>query len=193
MRWYTSDHHFGHRNIIGFASRPWDDVDSMGDGMLARHNAVVAPDDDVFIVGDLVWQPRWLHTVARMHGNKFLVPGNHDRCHKMHGSWAKHVKEYENAGLTITDPIITHEINGQRVKICHFPYYDIESAAWDNERGRGDRFSGLRPDDEGDFLIHGHVHTLWQTRPRMVNVGVDVWKWAPVSETTIIEIMERGT
>lgn len=33
--------------------------------------------------------------------------------------------------------------------------------------------------------IVGHIHSLWKVQPNMVNVGVDVWNFLPVSHTQI--------
>ena len=43
-RWYTSDHHFGHRNIIGYCDRPFADTDEMNAAMVARWNDGVGED-----------------------------------------------------------------------------------------------------------------------------------------------------
>ena len=82
-RWYTSDHHFGHRNIIGYCDRPFADVEEMNIAMVERWNDLVGDDDEVWVIGDVALGD--LHAnlaehVARLRGRKILVPGNHDRC-----------------------------------------------------------------------------------------------------------------
>lgn len=37
-----------------------------------------------------------------------------------------------------------------------------------------------------DLVFHGHVHKAWKFRRGMVNVGVDVWDYYPVSIKTAI-------
>ena len=37
-----------------------------------------------------------------------------------------------------------------------------------------------------DLIFHGHVHKLWKYKKKMINVGVDVWDYYPVSIKTII-------
>ena len=35
-RWYTSDHHFGHENVIRYCDRPFSDAYTMDKAMVAR-------------------------------------------------------------------------------------------------------------------------------------------------------------
>ena len=64
----------------------------------------------------------------------------------------------------------------------HFPY---EGDSHDE-----DRFTRWRPVDDGAWLLHGHVHTSWQVNGRQINVGVDVWDYAPVSEAALAALIE---
>src|SRR5690606_36562794 len=50
--WFTSDHHFGHANIIKFCNRPYADADEMDRALVEKWNDVVGPDDMVFHLGD---------------------------------------------------------------------------------------------------------------------------------------------
>ena len=34
MLYFTSDHHFGHANIIGYCNRPFGDVEAMNRGLV---------------------------------------------------------------------------------------------------------------------------------------------------------------
>lgn len=194
-RLFTSDHHFGHENIISFCDRPFADVDEMNMRMIDAWNDSVSDDDEVWIVGDLAMGQinKTVPLAAALRGHKILVPGNHDRVHPMHKvpdpyrlpKWATFVDLYESAGMTIVDPLQTIEIGGETVKVCHFPYFG-------DSRPGNDRFSGNRPDDEGGWLICGHVHDAWTVKNKMVNVGVDVWDFRPVPEDWIAEIMREN-
>lgn len=42
-----------------------------------------------------------------------------------------------------------------------------------------------------DIVFHGHVHTAWKFRTRMVNVGVDQWNYFPVSIKTALNMYDR--
>ncbi|WP_419845594.1 metallophosphoesterase [Candidatus Poriferisocius sp.] len=188
-RWYTSDHHFGHSNIIRYCGRPFVDADAMDKEMVARWNDVVADEDEVWILGDLVMGKKdqgLANHVARLRGRKVLVPGNHDRCwqgHKDH-RWER-ADYYRIGGIAkIIDNPEPHTIAGQAVRLSHFPYklddrHDMKYTQW-------------RPQDDGGWLLHGHVHEKWSQQHRQINVGVDAWNFAPVPEQTIADLIKRG-
>jgi calcineurin-like phosphoesterase family protein len=50
---FTSDHHFGHHNIISHANRPFASTDEMNAVMIECWNERVKPNDTVFHLGDL--------------------------------------------------------------------------------------------------------------------------------------------
>jgi calcineurin-like phosphoesterase family protein len=172
--WFSADHHFGHINIISYCHRPWPDVTAMNEGLIARHNAVVGKDDTVVLLGDLSLSPRWLDEAAKMHGRKYLIPGNHDRC------WGHHRKRrprditvYEDAGFTVLADEVTLGLpDGREVYACHLPYR--------GDHTEQDRYQQVRPADRGMALLCGHVHDTWREHGRMLNVGVDVNDYTPV-------------
>jgi Predicted phosphoesterase or phosphohydrolase len=47
--WFTSDHHFGHENIITFSNRPYNSVAHMNAMMAVAWNDVVEENDTVYI------------------------------------------------------------------------------------------------------------------------------------------------
>lgn len=80
----TSDTHFSQGNIClwvdaaGVKARPWATPEEMDEELVARWNAVVRPGDRVYHLGDVSIPRRGLQHVARCHGKKVLVKGNHD-------------------------------------------------------------------------------------------------------------------
>ncbi|MHB8295541.1 MAG: hypothetical protein ACYDH5_13145 [Acidimicrobiales bacterium] len=57
--------------------------------------------------------------------------------------------------------------------------------------GETDRCGSFRPIDEGEWLLHGHVHEKWRQLGRTINVGVDVWDFTPVAEDAIIRLINE--
>jgi calcineurin-like phosphoesterase family protein len=83
--WVVSDPHFGHRLLVegvdpatGAKLRPFTTVEDMNTELVARWNAVVAPNDRVYVLGDVAINRRYLAVVGDCHGRKVLVKGNHD-------------------------------------------------------------------------------------------------------------------
>lgn len=77
---FTSDLHLGHRNIIQFEkdARPFDSVEAHDEAIIANWNAVVGPDDVVWVLGDVCFGRRTIPKLAALKGRKHLVMGNHD-------------------------------------------------------------------------------------------------------------------
>ena len=186
MRWWTSDHHFGHANIIGYCARPFSDVDAMNKAMVDRWNDVVADEDEVWILGDLVMGQLTVNLSAhvwRLKGRKILVPGNHDVCWRHRKKGPTQVTAYHDLGgiARIVDEPKPVVLAGQQVQINHFPYaldtrYDL-------------KFMEHRPKDDGGWLLHGHIHEKWRQDGRQINVGVDAWDFTPVSDDTLCEVI----
>jgi calcineurin-like phosphoesterase family protein len=188
-RFFTADLHLGHHNIIKYCARPFGDADEMDATLIERWNDLVSPDDEVIVLGDFAMGElsRTLALAAALHGRKVLLAGNHDRC------WIGNKKGVEAATQAYLDAgfdeicqgAVPLDVGGVRVRACHFPY------AGDSHDH--DRFVDHRPVDDGSWLLHGHVHERWKVSDHMINVGVDVWDYAPVPERAIADILHRGS
>ena len=145
-RWFTSDLHFGHANIIRFCERPFDDVHHMNVAICENINNAVTPEDELWILGDLAMGnvDKTIPIVRRFTaGRTVLVPSNHDKCHPMFGEKADRWRPvYEKSGLVIAEPSTTLTLaNGVEVEVNHFPYTG-------DSRDK-DRFEQWRPADTG--------------------------------------------
>jgi len=199
MRWFTSDHHFGHTNIIKYCNRPWSTVEEMNEGLISRWNEVVADEDVVWVLGDVTMRPSNLGPVSRLKGKKYLVAGNHDSCWTGQGKSYKQQERYLDAGFLGLQPkgsierffledefVEDGEGGGLWVAMSHFPY--TPDPIWEAD---DDRFAEYRLPDKGLPLLCGHVHDKWKTNGRMLNVGVDVWNYYPVPEKEVIKWARR--
>lgn len=136
--WITSDLHFGHKNIMKFcpATRPWsmDDVPKMNADMIVMWNNTIAPDDIVYILGDIAFMKteRAIELVEQLNGIKILIEGNHDqkvlKDHRFRALF-KEIHKYHD---------INH--NGTKVVMFHYPICE-----WDQMH-------------RGSVHFHGHLH-----------------------------------
>lgn len=179
MKYFTSDLHFYHKNVINFCNRPWPDVETMNKGLIEAWNFTVKPDDSIFILGDMFFcgSRKSIPIMRRLNGKKYLISGNHD--------WSKlpqrRAAEFGFEHICDGGEIV---IGNQLVTLSHFPFKGDHT---DDER-----YVDKRPKNFGQWLLHGHVHSAWQIKDKQINVGVDVWNYRPVSEDIIEGIIKKS-
>src|ERR1051325_7327680 len=162
----------------------------MNEMMVKNWNDVVGTEDTVICLGDFSLAARPVEAYSkRLNGTKLLVPGNHDFCHSTHKKSrsvegaAKWKKFYEDNGWQVLPELHTLDIPGvATVNLCHIPYHVVDLDG-------PDKYKNMRPQDDGRWLICGHVHQTWRVVGRMINVGVDVWDMKPVSIEEISKII----
>lgn len=157
----------------------------MNADLVERWNAAVGDDDEVWVLGDVAMGriDDSLEYVRELKGRKILVAGNHDRC------WAGRTRDpspwierYRSVGFSaIHQGTVPLHLAGIPVSVGHFPY--------EGDSQEEERFLRWRPVDRGSWLLHGHVHTQWQVNGRQINVGVDVWDYAPVPEPRLVDVI----
>lgn len=200
MRYFTSDHHFWHANILKYCpNREYKSVEEMNEDLINKWNHLVKPEDEVYYLGDFSLNSRALKIRERLNGKVYLIPGNHDKCHStVHKMKQQKLTSsfqlYTDHGFIILPEILRTVINapsGEKIStlLCHLPYAEEPNGEYTP------RFMNIRPTPvAGDqLLLHGHVHQHWRTKLQienglqipMVNVGVDVWGGFPVPESAI--------
>lgn len=169
MTYFTSDQHFGHFNIIRLCGRPFETVEEMDEALLSKWNGKVKADDTVYILGDLFFRAAKVEPILKvLNGRKHLIVGNHDH------TWMKKVaaSNYFASVQTLKEV----EIDGRVLTLCHYPMLSYPQA----RRG---------------YMVYGHIHNnvrddywpLIARRSRMLNAGVDVNDFEPVSFDELVE------
>jgi calcineurin-like phosphoesterase family protein len=196
--YFTSDPHYWHQNVIKYCNRPYASVEEMNEDMILKWNSIVRPEDEIYVLGDfsMAFRPVELYT-NRLMGTKYLVPGNHDFCHSYHKKsrnkenqkiW---IQKYRDYGWDVIPEQTVLELNGKAIfNLCHHPYQDYDP----NDKGHDDKYRNWRPLDDGRILLCGHIHEKWTTRRSikgslMINVGVDVHNFTPISVDRVMEII----
>ena len=76
---FTADTHFGDHRTINIQRRPFANVAEMDAALVARWNAAVGPDDEVWHLGDVARRGADVPgLLARLNGRKHLLRGNND-------------------------------------------------------------------------------------------------------------------
>lgn len=161
---WTSDLHFGHKNIIEYCNRPFRDIQGMNFALRQKWNSVVGENDIVYLLGDVSFLGHETTTgfLESLNGGIYLILGNHDKKWKA-----------KNIIATFLECHLYHE--GQEIYMTHRPH-----AEWPGKQN-------------GAWHLHGHTHGNtpqdgWQ-KNRM-DVGVDPNGYRPISFDAIKTKME---
>jgi len=169
MIYFTSDEHFGHKNVLTLCNRPFDSLEEMEEAYIARWNERVKPEDTVYILGDFAFRAsldRCYQLLSTLNGKKHLIRGNHD-------------KRYDPQFFESIHDLYELKVNNKSVVLCHYPL---------------EEWPGYF---RGAYHLHGHQHNQPEYNQlmrdkglRRYDVGVDANKGTPVSLDEIISFFE---
>ena len=166
-KWFTSDTHFCHRNIIKFCERPFANVDEMNEALVNNWNSVVGPNDYVYHLGD--WfvggNDRERNEILwSLNGKIRFIVGNHDEALLKSKSSLNRFekilywKGFKEHNFTATH--VPHELKRLR---------------------------------DGAFNVHGHIHNNVEEDLHYLNVCVEVRNYTPVHISQIISEIEENS
>ena len=166
-RFYISDNHFAHRNIISYCNRPFETVHEMDKFMIDKWNSVVDKDDLVIHGGDFALSSRDYYThlwFKVLNGEKILVKGNHDgstRWLEMIG-----VKVYPNYRCSEDNTFVIHDPSS--IEIQAIERYDMT-------------------------LLYGHIHDKVLNNPPLnsFNICVEHMDYTPKTIQQIRNLSNR--
>lgn len=153
--WFTSDTHFGHKNIMKFCpdTRPYSSVEENDEALIANWNAVVGKNDTVYHLGDFFFYhdvEKVKNILLRLNGKIYFVRGNHDQVIE------RNLKEVFSTGVLIKMvDYLELSIDGQDVTLCHYPL-----AVWNKNH-------------RGAWNLHGHCHGSFPAVGKQLDVGCD--------------------
>ena len=163
MKYYISDTHFGHENIIKLAKRPFCSIDEMDETVIENWNSIVKNGDLVYHLGDFCWNnPKQYR--ERLNGNIILIIGNHDKRLSSREKSAFFEQVYTYRKIKDGD---------HNLVLFHYPIW-----SWD----------GLY---RGTHHLQGHIHEKKGPRPqedksnkedvkgKMINISVEQIGYTP--------------
>lgn len=164
MRFWISDTHFGHANIISHCNRPFADVNEMDAAMISNWNRVVGKDDDVIHLGDFCLDYKLAKQyLSQLNGRVILVLGNHD------GS----LQQMTESGFFKVYQDFMFVLSGRKCFAMHRP-------------------KPLTGYNTGKWIVHGHVHDKApkvDKSNKMINLSVEQWGYTPVAEAELVKLM----
>ena len=175
----------GHRNIIGLCSRPFEDVDEMEREIIARHNELVAPNDEVYDLGDFAYRCPPEHAsdcLRRLNGRRTMLWGNHDKPLRQALRQGLLDDLVQSGRVTfVGDPDPRFQtglrvvIDGQRIVLGHYAQRTWQGAF------------------RGAWHLFGHSHGNLNPFRKSLDVGIDAWAFRPASIEEIQERMDAVT
>ena len=165
MIFFSSDHHFGHSNIIKYCDRPFTNCKEMDETLIKNWNSTVNPQDTVYYLGDfsLHNKPSFVleNYLTKLNGQIIFVHDNFT-----HDKWLdKQIKTsfQINSRISIIPAIQKFAWSKNFYFLTHFP---LESwpASFHNS-----------------FHLHGHCHGNSRPRKNRLDVGVDSNNFYPIS------------
>ena len=172
--YFTSDLHFGHRNIMVYCDRPFESVEEMDEQLIQNYNSVVPEDGIVINSGDLTFyrssnSDKVKYILSRLNGTMYLVPGNHDYAWLL-----EMLKGVPNVIVTnnMLEMSVKTEDEGkttQNISVCHYPMI-----SWNHSH-------------KGAWQLYGHHHGSYSEEEKdkldfkQIEIGADCWKYFPIS------------
>ena len=156
MKIFTSDLHFGHKNILKYTNRhtEFNSIEEHDIGLIEIWNCNVGPDDDVYHLGDFAFisdYNKLRAIVQKLNGQKYFIAGNHDNIQHMQRlvdeGWINSISHYKEI-----------KIGDYKAVLCHYPM-----SSWNRQH-------------HGSFMLHGHTHGGLNpefNKGRILDVGLD--------------------
>lgn len=184
MIWFTSDLHLCHDKDFVWQARGFNDVDEMNWAIVKRWNETVYPDDDVYVLGDLILNDvEWgLKLLSKLNGYIHIIRGNHDTDAK--------VERYMELPNVISVEYAT--IFRYKKAIFWLSHYPTITANYDDDKPWAQHlvnlFGHTHQTNPFYYLDKGDYYTGQQATPNpyMYNVGVDAHNCTPISIDEII-------
>lgn len=173
MKWFTSDWHLGHDNVMKFSRRPFSNISEMNERIVSNVLSVLRPGDDLYFLGDLAWRrfnldgffDRWPRNV-----NFHWILGNHDK------NWTP----FKSKCASISDMGKT-SIDGNTVILCHYPMLTWNRSHYDSWMLFGHHHENS----------HGTAELASKATGKMLNVNVEFNNFLPYSEKEVAAFMEK--
>jgi calcineurin-like phosphoesterase family protein len=169
---FTSDHHFGHTNILKFCDRPFTSIEEMNEELINRWNEKISKEDEVYHLGDfaLTTNESFKEITDRLNGTIYLVVGNHEGAALNNRKRFKWIKDYYE--LKVQDEEGKNGV--QRIILFHYAM-----RVW-------------RGDYRGSWHLYGHSHNNLPDKEDSLSfdIGVDCHDFYPLEYREVKGIMQ---
>jgi len=160
--WFTSDIHFGHKNVLIYDNRDFKDIYVHDNAIIDNWNSKIDDNDYVFFLGDFSLSNNGYteSILLRLNGIKHFIKGNHDK--------KPSIKLFEKYGTFLGEQK-TVEIDKKHTVILN--HFSMQS--WDRKH-------------LGTWHLFGHDHS-GNLKPigKSLNVAIHLNNYYPINFETI--------
>lgn len=132
--WFTSDLHFGHKNIQKFRL----EINSLKENeqrIISDWTQLVTKRDDIYVLGDAAFTMESVSLFTTLPGRKFLIRGNHDKLdtqiYLKYFTSVYGLYKYKEFWLSHA-PIHPNELRGRVNLHGHVHYHNVEDNRYFN-------------------------------------------------------------
>ena len=115
--YFSSDLHFGHNKDFVYKARGFNSIEEHDEELIKRFNSIVTPEDDLWILGDLMLgdNDEGIKKIKQLNGNLHIIYGNHDTNARI----LRYAEELDNA--EIHGFATTFKYKKQQFMLSHYP------------------------------------------------------------------------
>lgn len=178
MKWFSSDSHYGHKNICLSTSswankdlhcRDFPSLEDMNKTIVDVYNKYIQPNDDFYFLGD--WSFGGINNILIFReqincNNIYFIPGNHDEHIKKNKILQNGQKAQEL--FIILPELCEITVGKNNLILSHYPL-----VSWNNC-------------EKGSIHLHGHTHgtinnEVLNLNFRRMDIGLDSYEFRPYS------------
>jgi calcineurin-like phosphoesterase family protein len=171
MIYFASDTHFSHNREFVYKIRGFDSVEAMNSAIIEKWNAVVKPEDDVYLLGDIMLNDNdvGMECLAKLNGKIHILIGNHDT----------------NSRIKLYGTLPNVDVIGYAtvVKYGKYTFYLSHYPTLTSN------LDDMAPLSQHVLNLFGHTHqtkNFYNDSPYMYHVGMDSHDCTPVSAEQVI-------
>jgi len=170
MIYFSSDWHLNHKNIMKYSNRPFSSIEEMNDNIIRNFFTSLENNSDVYYLGDLSFN------LTTAESFLMSIPKN-IRFHFIRGNHDKQLQDtlLKKYCTSVCNGYKDINYNGQKITLCHYPMYSWNCSHY------------------GAWMLHGHHHSNTQDRfyGKIMNVGVDLHNFKPISFDEVKSFMDK--
>lgn len=170
--WLSADTHFNHNRSFVYEPRGFSTVQESDEAIIERFNSVVRPEDDLYLLGDLMLGDNeiGMECLRQLNGKLHILYGNHDTDvrKELYNTLPNVVEVLGYAGM--------FKHNKWRFYLSHYPTIT-------------DNLNDISKPWEQVKCLYGHTHqktNFYNDNPLLYHVGVDSHDCYPVNIDQVV-------